>query len=295
MQHADMTKKIPQAIAAATLPLCLLAAGTESRCQTHPHPDESTYFSLAAMADSLVAEADWQAAADTIRATLRAFPANPSNSMLFANLGVCLLNMEQYEDAIESLDIALVKAPDSPVVLTNRARASIALGREEEAMQNLQKAIAGDTTYADARRLRAFLCLNSGRAEEAYADFKSMLPATDTKESDPYMLAGAARAAAMIGRKEEASALYTKALDSSPDADTAVEAVAHFLATEPDETTQQLIIQQIKHHSQEGRLYLMMAALCKKRYLVTEMEANKKIARQYGIDSQTIENFLKNF
>ena len=294
------------------LTLCTALAAALLPCYAASPASAGDYISMAARADSLMVAADWEEAASQLTATLRAYPANSSNAMLFSNLGVCNRNLRRFPEALECFQIALVKAPSSTVVLTNRAKTYLLMDEKALALDDLETALKADSTLAEARTMRAMLRLEKGDIRGADDDFRHLLeqsaknagaPHADRDPSATYLeechgiiLAGAARTARLQGDSDRAAALYMETLRNQPDADTAVEALLYFLDTDKDlSETQKLIVEQARRHSRDGRIYLCMAALCKKRYQTSEMEANKKIAKEYGIDSQTIDNFLKNY
>lgn len=304
MKHPLTTKRL--------LSLCTAVTIAITACHAASPDSPADYLSMAARADSLMVAADWEEAASQLTATLRAYPANSSNAMLFSNLGVCNRNLRRFPEALECFQIALVKAPSSTVVLTNRAKTYMLMAEKQLALDDLETALRSDTTLAEARTMRAMLRLEKGDIKGADADFRQLLdririnaestrPAHDAStayldECHGIILAGAARAARLQGDNTRAYDLYMESLRNEPDADTAVEALLYLLDTDEDlSETQKLIVEQARRHSRDGRIYLCMAALCKKRYQTSEMEANKKIAKEYGIDSQTIDNFLKNY
>lgn len=276
---------------------------------------QEAYMQMSERADSLMQAAEWSEAEELIISTLRNHPANPGNAMLFSNLGVCKRNIGKLEEALECFELALIKAPLSTVVLSNRATTYLMLDRKNEALSDLDTALETDSTLTDLRFLRGMLSLDMRNYNKADSDFRILTsdipqdlmvkyPESSDKinRTDPEvrryyatLLTGAARVAEALTHHTRASKLYSNALSLDMENDEAIEAVVHFLKHDPEEYTQSVINQLITKLPTEGRLYLCMAALCKKRFLATECEINKKIAKHYGVDSQTIDFFLKNF
>lgn len=244
--------------------------------------------------DSLMVNGHWEKAEKMIVDYLRARPGDASNALVFSNLGVCHTNMGRYEDAIEDFDIALVKYPESTKILANKARTLLILGRNEEALETLDKALEVNEYDRELTRMRGLLLYNDGKYREALHDFEKLkaLSGGSYVSELPEFLAVVARAQIASGKPEEAEEIYKMVIDRTEDPDLAFEALCYSLTLLPDEVTKESVNKLIKKFPEEGRLYLVAAVLCERGYLHTEADMNKKIAKQYGIDSQTIEFFI---
>ena len=245
--------------------------------------------------DSLMAKGQWESAEKKIVSLLKSQPDAPSNGLIFSNLGVCHANMGRYEDALEDFDIALLRFPDSSRILANKARTLLIVGRNEEALAALNDAIEIRKNDPDLFRMRGILRFNMGKFKEAQSDFDSVLSSSggELREEAPEVLALMARTALALGENERASELYELIVADAQDADLVVEALCFFLENAPDEKVKTIVNEKIKQFPEDGRLYLVAAVLCERSYLHSEADLNKKIANQYGIDSQTIEFFIK--
>ena len=245
--------------------------------------------------DSLMNRGNWERAEQRIVEYLRSRPGDASNALIFSNLGVCHLNMGRYEDALEDFDIALIKYPDSSKILTNKARTLLILGRNEESLETFDLAIEVNATEKDLYRMRGILLYEKGQFEDASKDFEKLrkLSGDELTMESPEMLAVIARTALARGNIEEATELYNLVTDSSQDSDLVFEGLCFSLTYLPDEITKDTVNKMVKKFPEEGRLYLVAAVLCERAYLHSESDMNKKIAKQYGIDTQTIEFFIR--
>lgn len=216
-------------------------------------------------------------------------PANPSNPMLFSNLGICQANLGEFEQALQSLEIALIKAPESPKILLSKAKVLLMLNRDEDAIADLSKILASNPNFTDALLLRAPLYIKVGKFKEATADFSllhSLLP------TDADVTASLAECMATTGDTENADALYSEALKDNPSAEILQSAAIHYLDTNQLQKADDAIYQALKLDPRNGMTYLLRAILHKKRYQTTEAELDLKLAKEYNIDSQTIEKFF---
>ncbi|MCM1152852.1 MAG: tetratricopeptide repeat protein [Muribaculum sp.] len=234
-------------------------------------------------------KAQWTDASRCINAALKAQPASPTNPMLFANLGICQTELGQYNDALRSFEIALIKNPDSPKILTNRARTHIYVGNDSDAISDLTRALACDSIYTRALFMRSSLLMKMSRLEEAEADLNVL---ARHGLADANVLASLGRCASVRGDIKESQRLFSQALREGPEPDTyviiAVEQINNNLLNEAEET----VYQGIKDFPREGELYLVRALLHRRRFQNNEAEIDKKIAMEYGVESQIIESFF---
>ena len=245
--------------------------------------------------DSLMAKSLWQQAEAKIVSLLKSQPDAASNGLIFSNLGVCHTNMGRYDDALEDFEIALLRFPESSRILTNKARTLLLVGRNEEALTTLNEAIKIKDNDADLYRLRGMLNFNLKKYKEAKTDFNKLseLEGEEMMAESPEVLSLIARTALANEETDEALALYNQVIKSAKDPDLVVEALCCYLNLDSDENTKQAVNEVIKKFPEDGRLYLVAAVLCERAFLHSEADLNKKIAKQYGIDSQTIEFFIR--
>lgn len=256
---------------------------------------EGTEFeTLITLAEEQMGAAEWEKAEQTIVEALRLQPASPMNSLLFSNLGVCQMNQGHYQEALETLDIALLRYPNSTKILSNQAQLHLLLGDMDRALEKIDEACRVDPGDKTLLKTRGLINFNRRDFEAANADFKKLWPDGSEPEADEEagIIIIAARAAHAAGDTERVRSLYGSVAKEMQEADATVEAIVYFLDNGTDKETQSYVNQAISKFPEDGRLYLVAAVLCERGYQHSEADLNKKIAKQYGIDSQTIEFFM---
>lgn len=252
------------------------------------HADTTRWTALADSASAAMDAERWPLAEELLTEALRADPANPSNPMLFSNLGVARMQNGRNAQAIECFDIALLKAPGSPVVLAHRAKAHLLAGDHASALADMTRVLEIDSTRTDIRRLRALTLLRDGDPSRALADLERILPTT----TDASIHAAAAEAATLTGDTERAITLWISAMTTAEEPPIYVQGIHALLASDHIQDAESFINQGVKLFPTEGMLYLYAARLHHLRYQAEEEKINKKIALQYGVDPQTVDRYL---
>lgn len=254
---------------------------------------EEQYLAYADSADMAIAAERWDRAEEMIKAAMRLSPSNPGNPMLFANLGVCLANRHKYGEALEAFEIGLVKAPRSTAILSSRALTYIAMGREDDALADLDTVLQCDSTLLQPRRVRAQILLARNDTTAAAGDFRT-LRSLDPSQADSYT--GLARCAEMKGEYQEACSLYNEALQREKDTD--IQPLLHIglirslIVQEKLNEADEAVRQALAAFPRNGYIYLMRAWLHRLRFQYEDEIIDKKMAAEYGVEIQTIESFL---
>ena len=126
------------------------------------------------------------------------------------SLGYGLIEIGQYEKAIEQLSLYIEEMPNSSVGYSERGYAYGALGNDERAVADLNRAIELDPNNETALKSRSILIARSGQTEAAVADMQR----AHKEGSDLVAQAGAMLAAE---RYSDAIVLYSKVLEKTPD------------------------------------------------------------------------------
>jgi eukaryotic-like serine/threonine-protein kinase len=129
----------------------------------------------------------------------------------YTNLGVTRILLGRYQEAITALHKALEIDPDSSDVNLNLAQAELALGRTRDAEVHLRKALSEiERNPASASSLPQAQCLAQlGRKREAVA---IILKALEQRHDDPEVLQSAALVFALVGDHATALANVERAL-----------------------------------------------------------------------------------
>lgn len=263
--------------------------------------------------EAYIEEGKWEDAETAIIGIMKEDPSHPRNNMLFFNLGVCQYNQEKYEDALNSFTIVLNKNQNYFPALYRRALTSVALGDVSRAVEDLEKALTISPKDKDALYLDALLNYNiylaanleksklplceadetSPNLERAERNISIILEEENSLEPDAATHLLAARIFAAAKNHSEATQHYLKALEIEKNKDTYLEAISYLILDNEDtETAQSLINEALKTYPTVGEIYMLQALINLKNGHEKEAEENKKIAKKYGVDTQTIDFFL---
>jgi tetratricopeptide (TPR) repeat protein len=134
--------------------------------------------------DLISAEREFSAA---LKQSAALYPAHAAN-------GYVALARRDHERAVTEFDAALAAAPQYVPALVGRGQSLLALGRDDDALAAFESAVALDSSLTDLR----------GRIE--VLRFRNLQD-----------LIATARTAATAGRRAEARAAYTRAIEATPD------------------------------------------------------------------------------
>lgn len=282
-------------LCAAPALLLTVALGAMSRhmpapgLQPVPTDDYERYLLTADSAARLMKAERWSDAEAALKRALRLRPADPSNGLLFSNLGYCQTMQGDYATALQSYDIALIKTKDSPAIYENRARTYLLQGDEQHARQDLDRAIDLDSTRRNALTLRSTLLLKQGDSEKALTDLKLL---DKVHPGDAWTLTAMGECLVRKGDKSEADSCFREALLHNPDPESYTAIAGHYIDSDRLQDADETIYQALTRYPREGMLYLLRGVLHRMRFQNTEAEIDKKIAMEYGVDSQTVEDYL---
>ena len=129
----------------------------------------------------------------------------------YTNLGVTRILLGRYQEAITALHKALEIDPDSSEVNSNLAQAELALGRTRDAKAHFRKALSEiEKNAVPENNLPKAECLAYlGRRREAV---EIILNTPEQKRDDPDVLKSAALVSALVGEKTTALATVERAL-----------------------------------------------------------------------------------
>ena len=109
---------------------------------------------------------------------------NPADSKCYVNLADAQLALNKNQQAFSTYRAAKVICPDDPIVMRMGAKVLEAMGKREEAVDCLQKALqTGDKSVCDADTIShlAELLYNSGKKESALAWLKKLVRVSEEK------------------------------------------------------------------------------------------------------------------
>lgn len=252
---------------------CALSSGAQTLT--------ATYVQLADSADYYIDRKLWPDAERVIVKALRHEPANKSNFLLWSNLGIVRENMENYDGAIEAYSIGLASAPRSTVLLTNRARAYLATNNRDAAIEDLDTALAADSTLQWPLKMRGLLLASKGDSKQALIDLTSY---KEKFGKDAAVSEALGDISTSEGKADEAIAYYREAYDAEPDPDLLGKMALTAYAFGKIEDVGDDLSDGIKKYPRAGMLYLMRAMLNKARFQTSAMESDLRMARDLGVD-----------
>ena len=287
-------KNMPKRLWTAVVSIIMIFSPLTTIAQTDYASKEGELERLLTEADALTVAGEWHKAEMKLREALRLFPG-ANNPLLFYNLGACLLNQGKNEEALETFNIALLRYPESPQILMNRARTYLQLSRLDEAMADVENAMK----YSDDNsllELHAVINFNQNRYDAANDDFKMLEKKPGwLSVADDFILLVGARMALVNYEDERAKTFYGELLKKSSNERCLNDALEFYLIMCDDKETQPIVNQILTRLPTSGITHLAASVLAERSYQHSEADRQKNLAKQYGVDSQTIEIFMKKF
>ena len=253
-------------------------------------PENSRYIELADSADYFIAHEYWDKAEEKIIQALRLEPANFSNSLLLANLGLIQAQKGEYVKSLESLNLGLNIAPSSTILLNNRAHTFLVLDSVSAAIADLDKSLGIDSIQEWPLQTRAYLYLQNNQpdlATELFNKLKENFPGNSSAYN------GLAAIAETEGDFNRAKENYLEALNRNPDDSEAKEAYIFLLIkTEQYSEARVEIRKALEIDPENPMLYLLRGYLHRLNFRPDEALADKKIAISKGADLQYADKFI---
>ena len=246
------------------------------------------YVELADSADRYMRLERWGDAERVIIGALKHEPANPSNWLLWSNLGVVRTHRENYEGAMQAYEIGLAGAPRSTVLLSNRAWTSLAFNHPEDAMADLNATLALDSLQPWPLKMRGLLSMAKSpvkaRRDLALAD--SLAP------DDPAVLAAIADLEAADGQIEKAQTYYERSLKLRPDPDVTFRTLLIMTEKGDFKTAQSRTSEALARWPKDPNLHLLRALQHQRNYDFDAELREKNLAVAYGADIHLVDRIL---
>jgi tetratricopeptide (TPR) repeat protein len=125
-----------------------------------------------ALGRALMRCGDLSAAARELARALELEPAGRWPNFYY---GVCAYRMKRYDEAISAFSVCIGSAPNIAACFYNRALAYSALGHDEKAFRDYDRALQIDPTHAHSALNRGVLHLKQGHHQAAIADLNVAL------------------------------------------------------------------------------------------------------------------------
>lgn len=253
-------------------------------------PASPRYIELADSADFFIERENWDKAEKTIIEALRLEPANFTNSLLLANLGLVQTNKGEYKKALESLSMGLNMAPSSTVLYNNRAHTYLLMDSISSASSDLDKSLAIDSIQEWPLQMRAFLYFRENNIDNAQKLF-NLLQKNFPENRAVYT--GRAAIDEFQGNFDSAKKNYLKALELNNEDEEAREAYIYVLIRTEDYTSaRQQIRDGLNLNPENPMYYLLRGYLHRLNFRLDEAQADKKIAISKGLSPDYVSTFI---
>lgn len=262
-----------------------LAAGVYAPCGRAEDGASSQYLQLVEWADEAVGQANWERAIACLQEAMRTEPANPHNVLLLSNVGMIHFYAGEDSLALRTLSEARAMAPGSPVILANRAKVLLSMGRPDDAVRDYDKILEMDSTYADAYSGRAAVELGRNRYAEAERDIARY---RELRPADSHGTLLQAVLYANTSRQEEAAVLYTELLKTYKDpVYYAARAMCRLVTGDLTGAADDIALG-LEQAPEDGELYFCRAYLNHLRFRDSDRDADAAIALRFGIDKARV-------
>jgi eukaryotic-like serine/threonine-protein kinase len=164
--------------------------------------DSSLAEAHAVLADSLVNDHDWKAAETEYR---RALELNPNSAQVHYWYGFAFLSpLGKHAEAISEMQRARALDPLSLMINANLGNVFFQAGQYDQAIQQCLRTLEMDPHFAPAHFYLAWAYQAKGMFEEAIREMQKALADSDENGKDPQYLSQLARAYALAGKRAEA-------------------------------------------------------------------------------------------
>ncbi|MGC8742543.1 MAG: tetratricopeptide repeat protein [Verrucomicrobiia bacterium] len=157
-----------------------------------------------------------------------ALTRNPNSVEALSGLGLCLLNLKQYQEAIDALKSAVKIKPNFAAAYVNLSLAYANMGRIEEAKQQCYLALKSRTNYAPAFINLGKIYASEGNYELALTNY---IQASIAEPNNSVVFYNLGNGYARLGRHNEAITNYLKAIELKPNFGEAILNLAVELST----------------------------------------------------------------
>lgn len=247
-----------------------------------------TYVALADSADRYIKLERWNDAERVIVSALRHEPANPSNWLLWSNLGVVRTHLNNYPGAVEAYDVGLAGAPKSTVLLSNRAWTQLSFGHTDKALDDMNASLSLDSLQPWPLKMRGLLNIAKHPAQAR----RDLMLADSLSPSDPAVIEGLADLEAADGKLENAVKLYDSSLKLRPDPDVSFK--MFLIMTEHGNFTQAAdrTINALAKWPTCAELHIVRALQHQQTYQTKAALKEKNLAIAYGADPRLVDAIL---
>lgn len=267
IRHDQILKENPQSMSATT------------------SDEENPYLLLIGEAEKAIDEGDYVSAILRFKDAMRVEPDNPSNVLLFNNLGLLYAQLGQDSLAMRAYDSALAIAPSMSTVMCNRAQLCLRLGRDAEAMSGFADVIERDSLNVKARFYHGMMSLYAGDAETAISDFGVLKVADPDSENTCLALS---TLYSMTGSELQAIPYYQKLIAMHPEPEYYAGLAGCYLVLDRLSDAMAAITEGLEKCGDDPELYYYRAWANREAYQLDQAKADAKRAIRLGADPEKV-------
>lgn len=251
---------------------------------------EKSYFDLVGEADKSISQNQWADAESYLLDALELEPRNPSNALIYSNLGIVRFNQGRDSLALVSLNEAHRLAPASVVVLDNRARVLQAVGDVKSAYRDYGQIIQLDSTLVEPRFMHAMIAITLRDMIAAEDDIAALSRLSPKGDEATIARASLYQSTAQFDKAIEQ---YSILLERQPTAAYYGGRAVCYLMQKEFGLAADDIAAGLKLDETDGDLYLYRAYLHKLRYQARDAENDMRRAISLGVDAKRAAELMK--
>lgn len=252
--------------------------------------EEDPYFILMGEADAALKDQNWAEAAARLEDALRVKPENPSNALLYSNLGAAYSALGEDSLAYVSYGRALEIAPNMTTPLIGRGRLLLSLNRDKEAFRDFSHAIEVDSINTDARFYHGMMSLYGGIMEMAEEDFK-VLESVAPRSTDTAI--AMATLYSMTGRDSDAVPYLKKLIEAAPAPEFYASLAGCYLNLDWLNEASEIISEGLRKYPEDPELYYYRAWLNKERYRIDDAHRDARQAVKLGANPAKVDRLFR--
>lgn len=247
------------------------------------------YFLLMGEADAAISREDYREAVARLNDVLRVDNLNPSNALVYCNLGACYSALGEDSLALECYDESLMLAPRMLTTLLAKGRQLLAMNRDYEAYDTFERAIETDSISTDARYYHGMMALYGGNRAIAERDFAVLLDVapytTDTARAMSALYS-------LTGRDELALPYLKTLIEDDPQPEYYAALAGCYLQLERLSDASALLTSAMELYPADPELYYYRAWLYRDQYRLDDARADGRRAVQLGASQAKVDALL---
>lgn len=245
---------------------------------------------LCGEADAAIAVGNYPEAIARLEDALRVDPEAPDNALLLNNMAVLYAMEGKAAEAMTAVDRALALAPGLKRAHLTKSRILISIGRDADALPELEKVLAVDSLNCEVRYLHGLISLQNGNLAGAEADFAVL---KDVAPDDNDTASALATLYARTSREAEALPYIDRLIANTPAAEYYVLKSRCLLTLRRFSEASSAIGEGLEKYPDDPELYFCRAWLSKEQYRPEEAERYIRRAVELGYPRQEAAKLMK--